>query len=389
MKKLVFIIAVCLFIAACEKDDKLPADQYPVTKRMLSGSEAILKANLDQAAKIVAEIIQDDAVLSELTLLSGENREFFSLSFRDLFDESKSISGSFSNLRNRFLAECSSGAKGYDLGNLAYYLTKNDCYLYCPYPSSFYPRGTNSYTVAAHPIDNDVENKGYRYEGKKRIEVMVNEKYADKYMVLLIMPKDEDKEDGLATAVAEPSKGEPVYEVRIGKVRCADFCGGLFEGTLELRIGRGFPTFDSSNEETKGTFAAVIPIDYPRDYAKAAINNYKFLNEGGWFLQNVIWDSNWRIAKAQQCILVYEYDREKEVSVSATVGYKPENATGTITATAKTTYSGDFLGISEWDRDWFYRTNNNPGPYDEVKDGLTVRMTCSDFKLTTPARTIY
>jgi hypothetical protein len=389
MKKLIFILAVCMFAAACEKDDNLPADQNPVPKRMLSGSEAILKANLDQTAKIIAEIIQDDAVLSELKLLSDENREFFSLSFRDLLDESKNVSCSFSNLRNRFLAECSAGAKGYDLGNLADYLTKNDCYLYCPYPSSFYPRGTNSYTVAAHPIDNDIENKGYRYEGKKKIEVMVNEKYADKYMVLLIMPKDEDKEDGLATTAVDPSKADPVYEVRIGKVRCANFCGGLFEGTLELRIGRGFPTFDSSNEETKGSFAAVIPIDYPRDYAKAAINNYKFLNEGGWFLQNVIWDSNWRIAKAQQCILVYEYDREKEVSVSATVGYKPENATGTITATAKTTYSGDFLGISEWDRDWFYRTNNNPGPYDEVKDGLTVRMTCSDFKLTTPARTIY
>ena len=389
MKKLVFIIAVCMFAAACEKDDNLPADQIPVTKRTLSGSEAILKASLDQTAKIVSDIIRDDAVLSELSLLSDENRKFFSLSFRDLLDESKSESSSFSNLRNRFLQECSSAAKGYDLGNLADYLAKNDCYLYCPYPSNFYPRGTTSYTVAAHPIDNDIENTGYRYEGKKRTEVKVNEKYADRYMVLLIMPKDEDKEDGLAAAVAEPTKADPVYEIRIGKIRCANFCGGLFEGTLELRIARGYPTYDSSNEGTKGTFAGVIPIDYPRDYAKAAVNNYKILNEAGWFLQNIIWDSNWKTAKAQQCILVYEFDKEKEVSISATVGYKPENTTGTITATAKTTYSGDFLGISEWDRDWFFATNTNPGSDDEVKDGMTVRMTCSAFKLTTPARTIY
>jgi hypothetical protein len=389
MKKLVFIIAVCLFIAACEKDDKLPADQYPVTKRMLSGSEAILKANLDQAAKIVAEIIQDDAVLSELTLLSGENREFFSLSFRDLFDESKSISGSFSNLRNRFLAECSSGAKGYDLGNLAYYLTKNDCYLYCPYPSSFYPRGTNSYTVAAHPIDNDVENKGYRYEGKKRIEVMVNEKYADKYMVLLIMPKDEDKEDGLATAVAEPSKGEPVYEVRIGKVRCADYCGGLFEGTLELKITRGFPEYNPTNQQIKASFSTIIPIDYPRDYAKAAINGWTVHSEGGWYNANLVWDSNWKPSKTQQCILVYEYDKTSETSISATVGYKPGDFSTSVTATAKTSYKGDFLGLVEWDRDWFFATNTKPGPYDEVKDGWVVRKTCPVLKLTTPARTIY
>ena len=74
MKKLVFIIAVCMFAAACEKDDNLPADQIPVAKRTLSGSEAILKASLDQTAKIVSDIIQDDAVLSELSRLSDENR---------------------------------------------------------------------------------------------------------------------------------------------------------------------------------------------------------------------------------------------------------------------------------------------------------------------------
>ena len=32
------------------------------------------------------------------------------------------------------------------------------------------------------------------------------------------------------------SKGDPVYEVKVGKVRCADFCGGIFEGNLELRV---------------------------------------------------------------------------------------------------------------------------------------------------------
>lgn len=389
MKKLVFIIAVCMFAAACEKNDNLPADQTPVSKRMLSGPEAILKANLDQTAKIVADIIQDDAVLSELTQLSDENREFFSLSFRDLLDESKSVSSSFSNLRNRFLAECSSGAKGNDLGNLADYLTKNDCYLYCPYPSSFYPRGTNSYTVAAHPIDNDIENKGYRYEGKKKIEVMVNEKYADKYMVLLIMPKDGDKEDGLATVVPEPSKGDPVYEVRIGKVRCADYCGGLFEGTLELRISRGYPEYNIATGVPTGKFSTVIPIDYPRSYARAAINDYTIHSEGGWLTINLPWDTNWKTAKVQQCILAYEYDKQSESSVSATVGYKPDNLNTALTVTAKTTYSGDFLGINEWDRDWFYSTNTNPGSGDEVKDGWTVRKTCPDFKLTTPSRTIY
>jgi len=388
MKKLVNVIAVSLLLAACEKDQSLPSDQVAVAKRALSASEEILKANLDQTASIVADIIQDETVLSELTLISREGREFFSLPFRDLFDESKGLGAQFSTFRKRLLEEFGSvTSKGPDQAILAEYLANNDCYLYCPYPSCFYPRGTRAYTVAAHPIDNDEENIGYRYEGKKKIEVLVNERYTDRYQVFLIMPKDEDKEDSKGLS-SSPSKGDPVYEVRVGKIRCADYCGGLFEGTLELRVTRGYPTFDASTEATKGNFTNVIPIDYPRDYAKAAKNNWTIYCDGGWFTQNIIWDSNWKIEKVQQCILVYEYDKQKEVSVGATVGYKPDELSSTVTATAKTTYSGDFLGISEWDRQWFYATNTNPGPYDERKDGWTVRRTCAVLKLTTPARTI-
>ena len=134
--------------------------------------------------------------------------------------------------------------------------------------------------------------------------------------------------------------------------------------------------------------SSVIPVNYPRSYAKAAIREYTVHSSGGWFTVNMPWDTNWRPEKVQQCILAYEYDTVKETSLTATVGYKSDNVTPTVTATLKATYSGDFLGLVEWDRDWFYRTNTTPGPGDEVKDGLTVRKTCPDFKLTTPARTI-
>jgi hypothetical protein len=391
MKNLIYIVVMCLFVASCDKYDSGSSDQGQTGKRLLTGSEIILKQNLDQAAMIVANVIQDEAVMTELTLLSDESREFYSLSFKDLMDESKSVSSSFKNLREGFLNGCESADSKGGWGELASYLAKNDCYIYCPYPTSFYPKGTNSFTVAAHPIDNDVENTGYRFEGRRMLEVKVNEGYTDKYMVLLIMPKDEDNDDimGKVTEDTQVAKGDPVYEVRIGKIRCADFCGGIFEGTLELRVSRGYPTFDSSTEITKGTFSTVIPINYPRDYAKAAVNNWTVYCEGGWFLQNILWDSNWKAEKAQQCILVYEYDKVKEVSTSASVGYKTDTLSSTATATAKTTYSGDFLGISEWDRGWFYATNTNPGIYDETKDGWTIRKTCSALKLTTPTRTIY
>lgn len=91
----------------------------------------------------------------------------------------------------------------------------------------------------------------------------------------------------------------------------------------------------------------------------------------------------------KQGILVYEYDQTTTRSVSVGVGYKKDPYSVTATATATTTYRGDFLGINEWDSSWFYSTNTNPGPEDDVKDGWTVRKTATVLRLTMPARTLY
>jgi uncharacterized HAD superfamily protein len=80
---------LCLLTTACEKNDPGLPVQDPVTKRLLTDSETILKTNLDEAAMILADIMQDEAVMNELTILSEENRTFYNLSFRDLMDESK------------------------------------------------------------------------------------------------------------------------------------------------------------------------------------------------------------------------------------------------------------------------------------------------------------
>jgi hypothetical protein len=204
------------------------------------------------------------------------------------------------------------------------------------------------------------------------------------------MPKDEDNDDlkGLSITDVPVAKGDPIYEVKVGKVRCADYCGGLFEGELELRLSRGYPEYNMTTGAVTGKFTTVIPINYPRSYAKAAINNYTVHSEAGWYTVSIPWDTNWRIDKVQQCILAYEYDTVKESTESASVGYKKDDISPTITVSMKATYSGDFLGLSEWDRDWFYVTNTNPGYGDDVKDGWTVRNTCKEFKLTTPGRTL-
>ena len=386
MKKLICLISVCLLVASCEKYETEPVSQDQTFKRPLSDSEMLLKTNLDQAAQILADVIQDESVMNELDVLSREGREFYNIPFSELMDESKSLSASFRNLRDGFLNACSSSESKGNSPNLAGFLAKNDCYIYCPYPTSFHPKGNKSYTVVAHPIDNDVENTGYRYDGKRILKVKVNEEYTDKYMVLMVMPKDEDRED-LWKAYSDSqsdAKADPIYVVKIGKVWCADYCGGLFEGELELKIARGYPEYNLTTGAVTGKMSTVIPIDYPRSYAKAAIKGWTVHSNGGWYPEFTNWDTNWRPEKVQQCILVYEYDKVKESTISTNLGYKKDNLSPTITTTFKMTYSGDFLGLAEWDRAWFMRTNSNPEPGDEVKDGLTVRKTCSKFKLTTP-----
>jgi len=386
MKKLICLISVCLLVASCEKYETEPVSQDQTFKRPLSDSEMLLKTNLDQAAQILADVIQDESVMNELDVLSREGREFYNIPFSELMDESKSLSASFRNLRDGFLNACSSSESKGNSPDLAGFLAKNDCYIYCPYPASFYPKGNKSYTVVAHPIDNDVENTGYRYDGKRILKVKVNEEYTDKYMVLMVMPKDEDRDD-LWKAYSDSqsdAKADPIYVVKIGKVWCADYCGGLFEGELELKIARGYPEYNLTTGAVTGKMSTVIPIDYPRSYAKAAIKGWTVHSNGGWYPEFTNWDTNWRPEKVQQCILVYEYDKVKESTISTNLGYKKDNLSPTITTTFKMTYSGDFLGLAEWDRAWFMRTNSNPEPGDEVKDGLTVRKTCSKFKLTTP-----
>lgn len=390
MKNLIYAFAICLLIISCEKNESGILQQGTAGKRALTEQEMILKENLQLTAEIIADIIGDEAVVTECNKLYREGRESYNLTFRDLISGAKGADQSFSNLRTRFLKKCGeAGAKG-SSSDLVGFLMNSDSYLYCPYPSSFYQKGITSFTIASHPIDNDIENTGFRVEGKKITRVLVNEEYADKNPVLLIMPKDEIEESGKVLTKGDPAgmKSDPVYEVRVGKIRCADYCGGLFEGTLELRISRGYPEYNMTTNVADGKFTSVIPVDYPREYARAAIRDYTVHSAGGWYPTNVVWETNWRTTKVQQCVLVYEYDKVSESSISANVGYKQDDLSTTLTATAKTTYRGDFLGISEWDRDWFYATNNATSIFDEAKDGWTVRLTCPAFKLTTPARTI-
>ncbi len=338
MKQLSIIFIICLCFAACEKEDSSITIQDQSVKRELDKSEIILKNNLSKTAIIVAKLANEKDVFQELTNLSSIESKREIVTFRELLSEpNKSTDDSFKNLRVKLKKELL--AKGTSNENLLQYLVDNNCYLYCPYPENFYQDGIKNFTVASHPIDNDAEGVGYIFNGSKAInEVTVNEEYTDHNPVLLIMPEDRD-DDLINPIIEDPVNSgtqDTIYEVKIGHIRCADYCGGIFEGTLELRVARGFPEFNSSTEVVTGKFSTVYPIAYPRKYAKAAIKNWSSY-EGGWYKVNALWDSNWKDEKVQQGIIVYEYDRKKEIKVGATVGYKSDSTSinGTLETEAK------------------------------------------------------
>jgi hypothetical protein len=278
-------------------------------------------------------------------------------------------------------------------------LQENDCYLYLPYPFEWYEENT-PITVAGHPIDNDDENIGYVILNKNNLnEVTVNEDYANENLVILILP-DEGRETepgyggGTTNNNNDPMFGtfgtgpNSINTAYIGWVRLADYCGGIFEGDIELRIKRIQPNWDPVALSPYATEPVELHINYPRDYAKAAVNNWTQYCNGGWLKVNATWDTNWSAEEFQQGIIAYDYDWDASIrKTSISLTYKGVGFTVSFERESK--YEGDFLGKNnEWFRDWFYQTNLNPTPFDEVYKGWTVRCFGS-LKFTTPHYTLY
>ena len=96
-----------------------------------------MKANLDNAAQLLAGIINDADVHKEVSQLSYLNNEYNKLSFKNLLQEDvKTSKGSvlkFSNLKNKLLNKCSASKGSNESNDLLEYLIANNCYLYVPY----------------------------------------------------------------------------------------------------------------------------------------------------------------------------------------------------------------------------------------------------------------
>ncbi len=390
MKKVTIILFLCVIFSNCTKED-LP--KLKENSPSLSEAQSILKENLKNASSLLVEIVNEKEIYNELKTFRSIGSTLINnkIYFREITRK-----GTKFPLLQKKIYDIAS--KYNNIDSLLTYLQEKDCYLYLPYPFEWYEENT-PITVAGHPIDNDIEGVGFKFDSEKIInEVTVNESYANNNLVILIMPEEEreiETEYGNGTSNSnDPQFGtfgsgpNSIHTVYIGWVRLADYCGGIFEGDIELRIKRIQPNWDATVQTPYATEPVELHINYPKEYAKAAINNWTQYKNGGWYKVNSTWDTNWSEEEFQQGIIAYDYDWDtsiKKTSVSLT--YKGVGFTVSFERDSK--YEGDFLGKNnEWYRNWFYLTNLNPTPHDGTYKGWTIRSFGS-LKFTTPHYTLY
>jgi hypothetical protein len=405
MRNVLLFLIIGLFLFSCQKED-ISRNEKRIEKRNLTNDEVILKNNLDNAAKILAEIVSDRTVQRELRNFSTDKNDQFRIPFNELLKavSSQMAKGDIAKPSSKLIAFREKFTQRLSIQGaeqtLVQYLDDNNCSIYIPYPIEWYSEDTQL-TVSAHPIDNDIEGVGYISDGTNNLNIVsVDEDYADRYPVMLVMPPDpEDPGSGggggggsstpsdppFGVGGSGPNKLEIVY---INYVWCRDYCGGLFEGPVNLRIKRIEPVFDPSTQTVTVADPVEISISYPRSYVKAARKGWTQHSNGGWLKVNATWDTNWAESKDRQGILAYDYDWDASVrKMSVGVSYKGVGVNVSLERDIE--YKGDFLGKNDqWWRSWFYATQSNPTPYDQIYNGFLVR-TLGDLRFTTPTYTLY
>lgn len=388
------LISFIIFTVSCKKDEIQPIKE---NKPELSSEQTLLKSNLDKAAKIIVQIINNKDVNYELKNSFISKNDINSISFKNLIENNgKGSKINLPTLSKQIRDKISSSKDGEDLIK---YLINNGCKIYIPYPLDWYSSEKNI-TIVGHPIDNDIQGMGYIIGDSKLInEVTVDEQYADANPVAIIMPEDPTDPTDPGNDPTTPTTTDPVFgtfgsgsnsihTVYIGYVWLDDYCGGLFEGDIELRIKRIEPYFNTNTNSVEASDPVHLHINYPRDYAKAAYNGWTQYKNGGWKKVNATWDTNWNEEKDRQGILAYDHDWDASVK-KVTIGVTYKGIGLNVSLERDIKYEGDFLGKNDqWWRNWFYVTQQTPTPYDEVKYDCTVRSLGS-LKFTTPTYTLY
>lgn len=398
MKRTIFVLAMfALLTVSCQKEQ---IEEFK-NQEGLTIEQKELKSNLDKAANLISQIINSTEVKKEFSKVFNSNIDYNSyIKFDELLNDN--IKETATPLP-KFSEKVKELFSTKDNSRLSDYLVKNGCSIYIPYPFDWYPKD-KPITVAGHPIDNEEEGIGYVISSNSKgpEKVQVNEEYADSNPVMLIMPT-KPEEPGLGGGSTgggtndnntDPIFGEfgsgpnEINTVYIGYVKLYDYCGGIFEGPINLHICRTEPYINLTTNQVEIRRPVEISISLPRIYVKAARKGWTKHYNAGWYKVNTVFDTDWSENEDRVGIYVYDYDWDASVKkVSIGVTYKGVGLN--ISLERDFEYKGDFLGKNdEWWRNWFFITQNNPTPSDEVYKGVIIRSLGS-LTFTTPTYTLH
>jgi hypothetical protein len=255
-----------------------PVTIAKIEKRNLSSNDEILKLRLEQSAKVLAEVLKDKSIASELSgqvarklKITGNNE---SLTFRELFQEAEGRKTQSSGLQNpKVFTMDAAVANHFKTKYLEVLKTKNyehpekyavlekvndissnvyndgttcfDCLIdlppgteiYFPYSENYLNPNLTvnpnlNYTVISHPINNDAVNEGVVWNSITQTwdYVLVDDNYAWDRPTFIITIDEVSGENNYRPTPLESTPNNTGRQVFVGQLMSTEQYGELFTG---------------------------------------------------------------------------------------------------------------------------------------------------------------
>lgn len=358
---MLFFAAISIFLISCQKNDEIVThDQnQTVERRALTDAEKLLKDQMSQAAKTIAEIGRDQDVLDDIVqTIKKQPREMEDkVKFAHLMQRSSQLksldvlqgSGAFAQA---FAKHFQGSDNLKSSSTLIDDIIANGIEIHIPYPIEDYPEGTDI-VITSHPIDNDYENIGY-FLGRPNESIMANEELTKDYPVIIVnlnqttekqieksLKAEEQKQvEKSATTYIDPMSvwedGDNYrFQIYIGEVYIKeDGISGLFNPDGRVYMTNTGVAFNSQNSFVSIPASAEVELfgeRFPRKYEGYAKEGYG----KGWLYLHTVFMEDWHPGIIEKPFVAFMDHPNREVSSSITLAAK---IVGEVT--------GEFLGVT-------------------------------------------
>jgi hypothetical protein len=371
----------------------------------LSDQQLELRSKLEQTAKILTELVKEEAIVEELriaTSYSLDQGRDEDVTFSELFYDNAQYKTSFKgkgmetmgSFRVRFREFLQTRKKSleYDIDeDLENYLIQNHLKIYFPYSENWVDEEQINPTISFHPIDNDDENVGYiNPEGKSKSDMLnetvwVNDEYGYNNPTFLVVPCEESpiilKSDinsarycggggggtpGGGDDDGDDDDGEEDYDkIVLGEVQIRAYFDGLFRGGPDIRIDLT-DSFFITSYDTKPQSQVIRVLE--RSFSRRDV---KFKR---WKDIYIDADDDWAEYELAKDLYIWEGDSDGRttISFSSVVEGTDGSQIGLNSTTTVDKYRDHiFRGILT--RGVFFAENQTPDPRYGSRNGFRIR----------------